>query len=689
VIPLAGAMQRFCSRVARKCLTHGERLHYLAIRGRRPDPGPFVRKRRPWRGCGQEAAEAYKSFFPDSAEARVFEADLICDHLFDLLGSGPMRLGTGGFRYCPLDWHRDFLSGYRWAPGTFYRDIRYGHIRGVDVKTPWELSRFQHLNRLGQAYVLTGRAKYREEFVNQIDDWIAANPVGFGVNWACTMDAAIRAANWLVWAECFLADGGLDPEFLRRFYTSLHEHGRFIRSHLERGDEGPANHYLADLVGLLFIAICCPFFRESRRWRRFCIRELARQMDVQVYADGCHFEASTCYHRLALELFFFAAVLVGAEECGTDGGRGREVAERTLGCAYVAKLHAMFVAVAHLLKPSGRMPQIGDNDSGRFLIFGGGDVLDMRYLLSLGAVYFDDPQLKIPEFGLAEDVLWVFGRSGCEAWNRLPGRPLSMVASKAFSHAGWFVIRRHPDYCLVSCGPNGAHGRGGHAHNDKLSIELSVDGRDVIVDPGTCRYTSDPDSRNRFRSTESHNTLVVARCEQAELPADLFRLPDRVRIRRAELAEKEEWAGFTGAIEYEGILHERMVRVDKTSGSWSVEDHISSERPAEGRIAFHLSPGTTIHGRDVLGNDGGAPILRIESGNAALETGTYKYSPEYGAAVKAECLFIPVPDLTHVTVKTVFSRRNAGIVAPPRPHGERATDPSVVLKTNDLCAEAT
>lgn len=594
--------------------------------------------------------------FPDGVQAAVLRADMVCDHLFDVLGSGPTRLSSGGPRYQPLDWHRDLLSGHRWGPEALHCDIRYGHLRGVEVKRPWELSRFQHLHPLGQAFLLTGRMKYRGEFVDQIDDWIRNNPVGFGVNWACTMDAAIRAANWLVCAEYFLDAGGLDERFLRRFYASLHEHGQFIRGHLERNDEGTTNHYLADVVGLLFIAVYCPFFPESRRWRRFCLRELVREMEEQVYADGCYFEASTCYHRLALELFFFAAWLVAADEGGSDCDDLVQAAQRSLGRGYTVRLHAMFAAVLHLLKPNGRMPQIGDNDSGRFLPFGIQETLDMRYLLALGAVFFRDSQLKVDEFGLAGDVLWVFGPRGRDAWDHLEGRSLRTIPGKAFPNAGWYVIRRHSDYCLVSCGPNGGHGRGGHAHNDKLSIELTLDGRDVVVDPGTYVYTSDPEQRNRFRATCSHNTLAVDRCEQTELPADLFRLPDRVQVRRAESTETAEWAGFAGTIEYAGIVHERTVGVDKTSGRWTVEDRVCSPTPACGQVLFHLSPEVAVQGRELLHKDGETSIASIDAGDVPLEAGIYRYSPEYGVTMKAPCLSVRLADLTNVTVRTVFAR---------------------------------
>jgi len=60
----------------------------------------------------------------------------------------------------------------------------------------------------------------------------------------------------------------------------------------------------------------------------------------------------------------------------------------------------------------------------------------------------------------------------------------------------------------------GQNGNGGHAHNDQLSIELNIDGVDVIRDPGTYVYTPFPELRNRFRSTAVHFTPAVGSLEQ-------------------------------------------------------------------------------------------------------------------------------------------------------------------------------
>src|SRR5438270_13520757 len=74
------------------------------------------------------------------------------------------------------------------------------------------------------------------------------NPVEFGANWACTMDVAIRAANWVA-ALVLSAEPAHDETWLRRALASLLEHGRFIRTHLERGG-ARGNHYLSHVVGL-------------------------------------------------------------------------------------------------------------------------------------------------------------------------------------------------------------------------------------------------------------------------------------------------------------------------------------------------------------------------------------------------------------------------------------------------------
>lgn len=56
--------------------------------------------------------------------------------------------------------------------------------------------------------------------------------------------------------------------------------------------------------------------------------------------------------------------------------------------------------------------------------------------------------------------------------------------------------------------------RWAHVHNDKLSIELSIDEQPVVRDPGTYVYTPLPEKRVLFRQTASHNGPYIAGEEQ-------------------------------------------------------------------------------------------------------------------------------------------------------------------------------
>lgn len=103
--------------------------------------------------------------------------------------------------YVPIDWQVDFKSGWRWDPTTLGVTSPIGHKPGVDIKVPWELARLQHLLTLAAGFALGGQLgfaaaqAYAREFRDQVLDFIAFNPAGLGVNWACAMDVAIRAAN--------------------------------------------------------------------------------------------------------------------------------------------------------------------------------------------------------------------------------------------------------------------------------------------------------------------------------------------------------------------------------------------------------------------------------------------------------------------------------------------------------------
>jgi uncharacterized heparinase superfamily protein len=421
---------------------------------------------------------------------RIFRAAeaAIC-HRVDLLGTGPVELGT------PIDWHTDFKTGRSW-PVIYMRDIDSTNLGSPsDVKVPWELSRLQWLIPIGQAYLLTGDERYAIAARAVLDDWIASNPYACGVNWACTMEVAMRIITWTWFFHVFCrTDAWADQGFRARFMQNLFLHGEFTERYTERSDIN-GNHVTAAAAALVFAGLFFGKGEAPARWVESGWQMLCDELPRQVFPDGVNFEASIAYHRLVLELFFLAARY--REACGlavADEYRQRVIAMARFALAYT--------------RPDGGTPLLGDADDARALPFGGQSVTDHRYLAGMVGAHWHVADLVEGFSGPGAEIFWTLG-SRAVALVGAHGRAPARAASTAFTHGGCYVMRNARDHVFIDCGPVGQGGRGGHGHNDCLSFEAMIDGCHLISDCGAYLYTASVVERNHYRSTAYHNTPQV------------------------------------------------------------------------------------------------------------------------------------------------------------------------------------
>ena len=609
--------------------------------------------------------------------------------------------------YTPIDWHLDFKSGYRWSEATWYRDITYGQKLGVDIKVPWELARMQHLPQLAWAYALASTQqrsfasapKYADEFRNQVLDFIATNPPRFGVNWRCTMDVAIRVANWLVAYDLFRAYGAeFDSEFEVDFSRSVYQHGLHIINNLEWSPEHRANHYLADIVGLLFVAAYLPCTAKTDAWLAFAVQELIVEVEYQFYPDGGNFEASTSYHRLSAEMVVYATALVlglpPEKQTALKGYNHRmhrvhpklkpaplefyplPGSDRLIPFPdwYIERLEKMAEFTMHITKPNGHIPQIGDNDSGSFLklqpvyhqmsvaeakacyanlegytdlpddaVYWDKDILDHRHLVAAinGLFGRDDlaaftgkgwletdlirclaggiqlpsylqpgqhPAAELVHVGTEKD--WVRFSAKLDSLTQgkhtqvleipIPGDDLCKnLKLYAYPDFGLYLYRSSRLYLAVRCGAIGQNGKGGHAHNDQLSIELNVDGEDWISDPGTYLYTPLPARRNQYRSVKAHFAPQLEGQEPGRLDLGLFQLGDEI----TSVCRFYDKKGFLGMYHDADLIVYRQI-IWKCEGILirDICNFYKLESPVLNRINFNENPISKGYGKITIAN---------------------------------------------------------------------------------------
>lgn len=296
-------------------------------------------------------------------------------------------------QYQPIDWQKDFKSGYRWNAQKCCKNMSYGHLPGVDIKVPWELARLQHLPQMAIFAIKLPEYKQKlgTDFRNQLLDFFAMNPPGMGVNWVCCMDVAIRSANILIANDLFCQispELKNDTEFQAIIAANMAAHGTFITENLEWTEELTSNHYLSNIAGLVFIGAYLHNHPEAELWLSFAIQELIRETEKQFYPDGANFEASTSYHRLSGEMVIFAtAVIAGLPPAKISKMENTDPAK----WQYLPKLQALSEQeylirnqkiifpprhkkilqklskfTSDITKPCGEIVQFGDNDSGRF-----------------------------------------------------------------------------------------------------------------------------------------------------------------------------------------------------------------------------------------------------------------------------------------------------------------------------------
>jgi hypothetical protein len=515
----------------------------------------------------------------------IGRADAIAAHRFNLLGSGPVDLGP------EIDWGLDFKSGRQWPmrhrlliEGFFFDDS--------DIKVPWELSRCQHLPLLAAAFRLSGERRYLDEIGAQLSHWIEANPVEMGPNWICTMDVAIRAANWVA-ALAICGEEVSGEVWSDRVAESLLLHGRFIRGHLETA-EARTNHYLSDVAGLIVVAALFARSEEGAAWGSWAVDELIAEMEHQVREDGCGHEASIPYHRLVSELFI----------CGTQAGESLHPGAFPVW--YRERLDRMLDFVAAYTRPDGLAPQIGDNDDGRFLPLG--------------------------EYGRTDF------RSHLHLFAQASRRYEPATRSAEFPAGGYYTMRHGDLYVLVRCGDTGVYGIGGHAHNDQLSFELCCGGAPLVEDPGTGTYYESEEERLRFRSTGFHATLRVDGAEQNELPQyPRFPLGNRSRAEAVAWEAGPERTAFTGRHHgFEALpapaLHERSLELDGQRRELTIADTVISDAEHQLEWTFPLGRCEEISIRDgmAVARFGAVNLsIAIEGAELSVEDGLY--SPAYGA----------------------------------------------------------
>ena len=368
----------------------------------------------------------------------------------------------------------------------------------ADIKEVWEPARFGWVYDLVRAQHLDSDRLYAAAFYQRLREWFEASPPYDGVHWSCGQETAIRAI-------AILHGEGLSPDPANaerdsRLVTQvLASSGERIESAIGYGLSQRNNHGISESAGLVHIGLrLAGVHPRAAKWVAQGRRLLDEQIQDQFLEDGWYAQHSFFYMRVALEQALLAQ-------------RALLATGQSLAAASIARLAAALDLIATVTdSETGEVPNYGANDGSRVLPLSSAAYRDFRPLLTLGSLVLRRPMPgDIPLD--REVVAWI----GEEPLTPGPARGDGVYRGES---SGWIVVRHHAIVAFLRAGTP----RHRPSHLDLLHLNVSIHGREVIIDPGTYAYNAPPPWKNALAGAKVHNAPILDDMEPASKGARFF-----------------------------------------------------------------------------------------------------------------------------------------------------------------------
>lgn len=466
-----------------------------------------------------------------SYDSILEEAEQVTEGRITLLGHSIYE-PSGEF-----NWHKDYAVGKEYEL-KFFNQFNFFANDKSDVKRVWELSRMYWLWWIGKAFWISGNGVWAKEFMRLIDNWNTQNPTNYGLNWAMPMEIAIRGY-WLTMGfGLFYGAPNITDEWWCNYIKNVYNHAEHLSNNLEYFPN-LTNHYISNCFGLVAFGSFFYHTNKGKEWFNQGYMRLVEEIEKQVLDDGVHYELSICYHRLVAEMFLTSAIL-----CKQTG--------KPLPASALDKIEKMCEFINDYSQKNIPAPQFGDSDDGLLLRLSNEQNIYLHDdILALAAVVFNREDFTEKCNSFSQAGLLLCGAAGYEQFrilqkqfeqkNKNQGKSDKNGSKiKLYGKAGFAILNNNHFFAMIDCGKIGLHG-----NNDTLSFVLNTRKSQIIIDPGSYCYTSEPALRNALRSSKSHNAVVIDSAEIAEFDG-LWRVKQEIAKPTCKILNKQKTEDIAG-----------------------------------------------------------------------------------------------------------------------------------------------
>jgi len=516
-------------------------------------------------------------------EELITQADDALKNRFEIFG---IKVSFEG----KIDWHQDPKTKKNW-PKKFWGDvnIRDGSSIG-GAKFVWELNRLYCLPVLGLAYRKTGKKKYAGKIFSILREWAEENPYPVGVNWTNGIELGVRVAN-LIQTLSYLEGFEFTDDDYDVLNNFVYHHGRHLYRYPSKYSS-INNHTLAEAFGLFLAGLYFTNLPDSEKWFKYGKTVLEREVKNQILPDGGSYEYTTTYLSFILDFYLLFKLFCDRNSIVYDTAVDKKL---LMGCRFIRAI----------MDSNGNIPNIGDQDSAVLINFAISNWDNFKSILNTCSVMFNKPELKQNNFpddktGLILGDMQVTSAksAGADVMGQTDedcdrGLRTSFLPESGLAVIDDWVENKNIHF-VGNAMPLGLPPLSGHGHLDALSFILTVDGKEIFIDPGTYLYHSGGKWRKYFRSTAAHNTVRVDGTDFSEQVAD-FMYGKSYQIHEhsiKEVGDKILWkAGHNAYMRLKSpVMHFREVGYMKGKGIFEISDLLESKGKYFTEQFYHLHP---------------------------------------------------------------------------------------------------
>lgn len=451
------------------------------------------------------------------------------------------------------DWLKDPISGKVWDANVFFKEAKIEAKGYGEVKYIMELNKMGFLVNLAQAYYVTSDEKYIQKMLQYVKGWIQTVPYYRSVVNKSMLDISFRCINLIhITLLCNKSDLFKQEVFsliLSILFFSEKQISKFSTPRWCKYSTG-ANHTIGEMAGLLVTQLFLSFFIDAKYTQ--CYKRqffyLNRSLKNIITDKGVYLEQSAHYTKLVTEFLVVLDIFIKTIK-NTE-------ANRYYTDIYLKQL----LQYISILSYNNKLPNFGDNDGAKVLL----PFYENSYSISHLLKYHEELNDEDKSISL------ICKASGQFIW-------------KSKDNLKLYVFIRSGKHSFLPVGS------GSHAHNDLLSLILSVNNEELFIDHGTYFYNSGIDIINRDRLTANHNTVSIGKIEQASFGGKWMyaSYPKSDFIDNKICMDKSTFV-FSGMCQYQEISHTRTI--EYKDHQMIITDDIVNQTDENVCINYLLSP---------------------------------------------------------------------------------------------------